>query len=53
MVLPSSQIVSGGTSASALGVRRFINREMTYINGSKIILTNVLVMVLSMLLIKS
>jgi uncharacterized surface protein with fasciclin (FAS1) repeats len=41
--LPSSQIVNGGTSASALGVnRRFISRgNDLYINGSKIILTNV------------
>ncbi|MFT5964604.1 MAG: putative surface protein with fasciclin (FAS1) repeats [Flavobacterium sp.] len=41
--LPSSQIVNGSTSASALGVnRRFISRgNDLYINGSKIILTNV------------
>lgn len=41
--LPSTQIVTGGTSASALGVnRRFISRgNDLYINGSKIILTDV------------
>lgn len=41
--LLANQIVDGGTSASALGVdRRFISRgNDLYINGSKIILTNV------------
>lgn len=42
-VLPSSQIMAGGTSGSALAVdRRFIARgNDLYINGSKIILTDV------------
>lgn len=41
--LPSSQIMAGGTSGSALSVnRRFISRgNDLYINGSKIIITNV------------
>jgi uncharacterized surface protein with fasciclin (FAS1) repeats len=41
--LPSSQIANGGTSASALTInRRFISRgNDLYINGSKIILTDV------------
>jgi uncharacterized surface protein with fasciclin (FAS1) repeats len=41
--LPASQIANGGTSASALTInRRFISRgNDLYINGSKIILTDV------------
>ena len=41
--LPSSQIMAGGTSGSALGVdRRFISRgNDKYINGSKIVITDV------------
>jgi uncharacterized surface protein with fasciclin (FAS1) repeats len=41
--LPSSQIMAGGTSGSALSVnRRFISRgNDLYINGSKIVITNV------------
>jgi uncharacterized surface protein with fasciclin (FAS1) repeats len=40
--LPASQIANGGTSASALINRRFISRgNDLYINGSKIILTDV------------
>jgi uncharacterized surface protein with fasciclin (FAS1) repeats len=41
--LPSSQIMAGGTSGSALQglTRRFISREKKYINGSKIVITDV------------
>jgi uncharacterized surface protein with fasciclin (FAS1) repeats len=41
--LPASQIANGGTSTSALTInRRFISRgNDLYINGSKIILTDV------------
>jgi uncharacterized surface protein with fasciclin (FAS1) repeats len=40
--LPSSQIVSGGTSVQLwVLIDVLLIEEMTYINGSKIILTNV------------